>query len=492
VSRIDPLQFIDILDGALSVDELSGLSRQFSVAYEALPGATKRDKTREFLGYMRRNGRMAGLAEAIVAMRPDLTEPIARLFEGKDEELVWLDQIAPSEGESTGSSLTWRWPSASASRPLAQSSPTEARQSDPAPPPKPNRPDSSSEPASTSAPPNPYTPGVKIADEAMFFGRAGERDQLRRRLAGGAHVAIVGGRGLGGSSLLLHVARSLLDDDHLLPAYVDMKDAGHHTLAGLLNSTWSQWWARVKPGNAVVVRNLAEFVTAVRKLNGAGFKPLLLLDEFEQVIWRPAVFPAGLFDAWHELGREGQLGFAVTGHSSPADVMGQGGSSSRFYELFQQLDLGLLDTAAARDLLAVPASHAGFNLPDGAVDHLLALAGLHPFYLQLAGYYFYDALARNDYSRAGVAKLFETAATPYWQELWDSLSPLAQAHYPKAKIGDTEGIAARQMRILGNRGLVAVDDSGFRPFSEGFAGWLKRYQAATEAAAAAVAGSMPV
>jgi hypothetical protein len=125
VSRIDPLQFIDILDGALSMDELSGLSRQFSVAYEALPGATKRDKTREFLGYMRRNGRMAGLAEAIVAMRPDLTEPIARMFEDKDEELVWLDQIAPSEGESTGSSLTWRWPSTLASRSVTQSSPND-------------------------------------------------------------------------------------------------------------------------------------------------------------------------------------------------------------------------------------------------------------------------------------------------------------------------------------------------------------------------------
>lgn len=485
MSRIDPLQFIDILDGALSVDELTVLSRRFSVAYETLPGATKRDKTREFLGIMRRNGRMTGLAEAIVAMRPDLTEAVARLFEDKDEELDWLDQIAPSEGESTGSSLTWRWPSTSASRPVAQSTSTAARKPDSAPLPRPNRPDSANKPATTGGPLNPYTPGVKIADETMFFGRTGERDQLHRQLTGGARVAIVGGRGLGASSLLLRVARDLLDDGRILPAYVDLKDPAGHTLAGLLNSVWAQWWARVKPGNAVIVRNLAEFVTAARKLNGAGFKPILLLDEFEQLVWRPAVFPAGLFDAWHELGREGQLGFGVTGHSSPADVMGQGGSSSRFYELFQQLDLGLLDAAAARDVLTVPAQRAGFSLPEGAVDHLLALAGPHPFYLQLAGYYFYDVLARSDYSRAGVAKLFETAATPFWQELWDSLSPLAQAHYPKAKIGDAGGMATRQMRILSNRGLVAVDDSGFRPFSEGFAGWLRRHQAATEAAAAA-------
>jgi hypothetical protein len=278
----------------------------------------------------------------------------------------------------------------------------------------------------------------------------------------------------------------------MLPAYVDMKDPVHQTLAGLLGAVWTQWWARVKPGNVAPLQNLAEFVTAVRKLNAARFRPLLLLDELEQVVWRPAVFQNDLFDAWHELGREKLVGFAVTGHSSPADVLAQGGSHSRFYELFKQLDLGLLDETAARDLLIAPAQRAGFGLPDGAVDHLLALAGPHPFYLQLAGYYFYDALARKSYTRVGVANLFETAAAPYWQELWDSLSPLAQAHYPKGKTGESGGMAARQLRILGNRGLVAADESGFRPFSEGFANWLKRHQAATEAAAVAVAGSRPV
>ena len=48
-------------------------------------------------------------------------------------------------------------------------------------------------------------------------------------------------------------------------------------------------WGRVKPGNPVAVQTLAEFVTAVRKLNMAGFRPLLFLDELEQLVWRRAV-----------------------------------------------------------------------------------------------------------------------------------------------------------------------------------------------------------
>ena len=46
------------------------------------------------------------------------------------------------------------------------------------------------------------------------------------------------------------------------------------------------------------------------------------------------------------------------------------------------------------------------------------------------------------------------------------------------------GMGGRQMRILANRGLVVAEDDGFRPFSDGFARWLARMQAAFEAAAA--------
>lgn len=326
----------------------------------------------------------------------------------------------------------------------------------------------------------------------MFFGREAEQNQLRQLLDNQAHIAIVGGRTLGSSSLLYRVASQLGDDQRVLPAYIDMKEPAHHTLDEFLNAVWTQWWSRVKPGNVVSIRNQAEFVTAVRKLNTAGFKPLLFLDEFEQVVWRPAAFPDGLFDAWHELGREKLVGFAVTSHSSPADVMVQGGSDSRFYELFQQLDLGLLSPQPARDMLSMPLERAGLALPPEEVDHFLQLAGPHPFYLQLAGLYLFDALTNHTYTRAVVAGHFVTAASPFWQELWDSLSPLAQAHFPQTQIRESAGMAARQMRLLGNRGLVATDDAGFRPFSEGFAGWLKRQQAAMEAAALAVGESTPI
>ena len=86
-----------------------------------------------------------------------------------------------------------------------------------------------------------------------------------------------------------------------------------------------------------------------------------------------------------------------------------------------------LDGDAARALLTVPAERAGLTVPAGAVEALLAQAGPQPFFLQLAGYYLLAALAAGAFDPAAVMRRFQTAAAPHWQELWDSLSPLAQS-----------------------------------------------------------------
>lgn len=481
----DPMQFLDILDSSLSEAELGTLCRQFGVAYSAFPGATKRDKTREFLGYIRRQGRMAGLAEATVALRPDLTKPVAQLFESKEQDLAWLDQVAGGDGGVMDSGLTWRWSASSGARMVNTDLPTQ-------PPPAVGPPGETGEPSLPDVPENPYSPGRKVADDAMFFGRRLEREQARAYLMDRAHVAIVSGRGFGGSSLLHSIARALSDEKRFLVAFVEMKNPAYYTLPSLLNMIWTQWWAQVKPGTSVLVTTLAEFVTAVRKLNSAGFRPLLFLDELEQLVWRPSVFEDNLYNAWHELGHEGLLGFAVSAHAPVADLMAQAELSSKFHELFQQLSLGLLDETAARDVLTVPSEAAGLSIPDGAVDHLLAQAGPHPFFLHLAGLYIFSALSRGTYSRSAVSEQFEAAAEPYWQEIWDSLSPLAQEHYPADYARITDGMAGRQLRILANKGFVIADERGFQPLSKGFAGWVRRMRAATESAAAAVAGPEPL
>ena len=468
---MDRMQLLDLLDAALSEAELTELSRQLTVSFAAFPGRSKRDRTREFLGYVGRQGRDAGLAEALVALRPDLATPVAHLFAGNDAQLNWLDQLGGA-GQSMASGVTLRWPKAgeAAGRPLvlpvAAPAPDEA-------------------PAASEPPANPYTPGRRVSDAAMFFGRDREQAALLESLTDGAYVAIVGARTFGASSLLHHAAGHTAEPQ--LAAVADLKDPAWQTLPGLLNGVWSQWWARVKPGHTVAVGTLADFATAARKLHAAGYRPLLFLDELEQLVWRPAVFDDALFDAWLELGREGAIGFAVTAHIAPVELFAQAGYRTRFYELFRRIDVGLLDGEAARALLTVPAERAGLAVPAGAVEALLAQAGPQPFFLQLAGHYLFEVLAGGAFDPDAVVRRFQAAAAPHWQELWDSLSPPAQSHYPVGRATAAGGIGARQLRLLANRGLVAADDSGFRPFSDGFASWVGRLRAAGEAAAVATA-----
>ena len=478
---MDSMRLLGMLDGALSEGEMTTLAGELAVAFAAFPGATKRDRTREFLGYVQRQGRSAGLAEALVALRPDLATDVAHLYADNDAELAWLDQVSGNAGPTMQSAITWRWPSADPGGgrdfPLGQGGPPAAappRSIDPA--------DTRQFPPEKDAPSNPYTLGRAVSDEAMFFGRDAEHARVQQWLAAGAHVALVGARLFGASSLLRHAARHAARP--WLPAAANMTDAAGHSLPGLLNAIWGQWWAAVKPGNTAPVNTLAEFATAARKLSAAGFRPLLFLDELEQMVWRPAVFDNAFFDAWLALGREGAVTFVITSHVAPAELFAQAGYASRFYELFRQLDVGLLDGDAARALLTVPLERAGLTVPAGAAEGLLALAGPQPFFLQLAGLYLYDALAAGSYTPAAVERRFTAAAAPYWRELWEALSPLAQNAYPVTAVAGPGGVGERQLRILANRGLLIADGRGYRPFSEGFAAWLRRERAGGEAAAA--------
>jgi hypothetical protein len=511
---MDQLQFLEILDKSLSEFEVGRLSRQFGIDYYVLPGASKRDRLREFLGIIGRQTRLEGLAEATVALRPDIAGDVAQLFYDDDADLAWLDMIAHGDKETVDSGVTWRWsmksdlelPPSSAgaaeypineSIDLTKQTLPEAKTRSFR-----RRKDSVEELSEMVRPVNPYTPGRPITDSKMFFGRKAELEWMHSYLLNGDHVAIIGPRTFGGSSLIYYLAHHVEVENsnetaRILPAYVDMKNAEHHSVPGLLDGIWRQWWEIVRPGQAVRTETLAEFVTGVRKLHAAGFRPILFLDEFDQLVWQAELFGEHIFNAWYELGLERLLQIICTTHSPPADLLAQINAESEIYEMFQQIDIGLLDHESARALLTIPVERAGITLPNDAVDELLSLAGPHPFFLHLAGLYLYDSLTRQEYSFEQVAEQFIIAATPYWQELWDSLSPLAQQHFPvedtnkfaESDLAQPEAaMSMRQLRILVNRGLVIQNDRGYQPFSSGFGQHLRRIRSAGEAVSLISAG----
>lgn len=444
-------EILDRLTEVFGEGDVRRLAASLDLAYEFVPGDSTRDKLRELLGYAARRDEMDTLTGAMLDLEPQLAPLFDSLGEPEGDDLSWLEAMTEDAVDPVGSALTMQWVEAKAKPP---------------------------EPA-----PNPYTPGVAVDDPAMFFGRGAELDALQQRLDAGISSAVVGTSRLGVSSLLRALARQLAErEGQDVPAYIDLASDRIDSLAILIQTMWAQWWMQIRPEAAVpVVDSLAVLATLIEKMAAARYRLVLLLDEFEQIAWRVPVFGNELFDLLERLVRQGELRLVTGSQETPADLMLRANLPSELYRELKQLDLGLLDPEAARDLLTRPLAGAAHPVDSQAVEQLLALAGDHPFYLQLAGRLLYDTVAQPDYAPAGTSIRFRVAAEPFWAELWESLSPLARAALlPESKHGELIS-PGRVMRQLSVRGVVVPADHGYRPFSEGFAIWLESQAAAVTA-----------
>ncbi len=441
-------EILDRLSEVFDEGDVRRLAASLDLAYDFVPGDSIRDKLRELLGYAARQGQMDTLTGAILDLEPHLAPLLDPLTDPEEDDLTWLEAITADAADPVGAALTMQW--------------VEAK----APPP---------EPAA-----NPFTPGVAIDSPAMFFGRTAELETLQQRLDIGVNSAVVATSRLGISSLLRALARQMAErDGQEIPAYIDLASDRVDSLATLIQTMWAQWWMQIRPDAAVpIVDNLTVLTTLVEKMSAARYRLVLLLDEFEQIAWRVPIFGTELFDALERLAQQGHLLIITGSQETPADLMLRANLKSELYRELKHFDLGLLDPEPARDLLTRPLEGAIYPVEAKAVEQLLALAGAHPFYLQLAGRLLYDTVAQPDYAPADVGIRFRVAAEPFWAELWDSLSPLARAALLPVDKSAELIPAGRVMRQLSVRGVVVPADEGYRPFSEGFAIWLGSQAAA--------------
>lgn len=492
VKIMDQQQLLRDIEEAYDEQGLLALCARLNIEPETLESEEQVGLARGLLRVMRQRGRLAELVRLLVEQHPQLAHRY-QLYLNRDKDeapLTWIDEL------SDDTSLTWQW--STEGRELRQL----AREQVYLPPPVPstqdlhptfNWPDSST-PTPTPTPPtaaaetaeatngqpsgpvidNPYLPGQPVTNLHMFFGRQRELAALRQTVLQGRHTAIVGPERIGKSSLQYALIRGGFPAEaHLLLSWIDLKDDRAHTRSGLLNTIWQQWWRQIRPDTSPALADLDRFAAAAGKLKVAGFQPMLCLDGLEQLLERPEEFGDPLFEVWHELAAQGKIRLVTTSQRPLADLFRQADMGTKFYSLFQQLDLGLLEEQAARDLLTIPAQQRGLAIPAGAVSHLLQLCGPHPLYLQIAGKFLFDGLAVRSYSWATVREQFTRAAEPHWQALWQSLTPLAQQHFPLKESIPATTIAIRQCRQLAARGVVIQEGERFRPFSEGFAFWVR-------------------
>lgn len=214
---------------------------------------------------------------------------------------------------------------------------------------------------------NPYR--TDFPAKCLFYGRAQERERLRRALMTGRQsiVAVMGGRGMGKTALVLRVLEDLQRAGMDAVYYISKpaSDAGgfFEQLAGCL-------------GRALDPRRPVDsLIEAVRASD--AHRVALLVDEIEAVIASPA--GRALLDnvriAWEQLG--GKLGIVVLGGSRIRELLLS--DTSPFLRSAQWVWLRALPLEDAAALLREPLA---LDVPDELVEAVWVQTGGHPLLLQ--------------------------------------------------------------------------------------------------------------
>ena len=374
---------------------------------------------------------------------------------------------------------------------------------------------------------NPFTFGNPIREPGHFIGRQEELRQVVNRLLSSAHesTSIVGERRIGKTSLLMHLAdkstaRTLgLVPERFCLIYIDFQ--------GLVDITPQQFWARVlkRMERSISDPSLKPQIEALQKqetielfdledlceaITEAGLCVVLLLDEFEYVTQNPN-FKADFFGGLRALAIHHNLPLIPATRRELIDLChSEEIKGSPFFNIFANIVLRLFKRAEVDKLLDDYTRETGVTFSPMEHELTWRLAGGHPLFTQVAGYYLFDGIQQGKRSETSgqsipaeklekwVTAQFEQQAGPHFSYLWARCSEsekitmlatimLCRTKPPKKEIPFMQRLvklyprAAMDADRLIKRGLLREQngDSGcYALLSSSLEGWITREMAA--------------
>jgi hypothetical protein len=353
---------------------------------------------------------------------------------------------------------------------------------------------------------NPFTYGNPITDAARFIGRARQIEQIFSRLRNVEFESssLVGERRIGKTSLLYHLADTAVQHAHGLdPAryhflYVDLALVDAATTPARL---WQYLLGRLKtslPASSFDAFDetasldnfaLAEFFD---RLGAQGQYVVLLLDEFENVT-RNANFGPDFFYGLRSLAIHHKLALITSSRRELIELTHSDEiRSSPFFNIFANINVRLFSPEEARALVATALDGDTIAFAENEMDALLEFAGAHPYFLQAACHFLYEAhaqalpeTAREKFWRSEFRKQAAPHLAEYWRHSDDkekivlaALALSADAQASGANEWDANALhalLARSERVLAHldkRGLVRRLQNHYVPFSAFWREWI--------------------
>ena len=357
---------------------------------------------------------------------------------------------------------------------------------------------------------NPFTYGNPISDPERFIGRRREVDQVFSRLCNPEHESssLVGERRIGKTSLLNYLAhpdvrlKFGLDPDRFVVVYVDLQMVDK-------TATPTRLWQRLlrqiaRNCQAEPVKQILEEVRQEEVIDNFALEDVfdsvdaqnqyvvLLLDEFENVTENPNFGP-DFFYGLRSLAIHHHLSLITSSRRELIELCHSDAiRSSPFFNIFANINVGLFGEADARQFIARSLEGSGVSFSDADVSALFRLAGYHPYFLQAACYFLFEASARNlppDERASFLASEFREEAIPHMADYWhnsDDHQRLAllllallgrqskadRAVFGMSQLQDYYARSDQMLSRLEKRGLVVSHPDGYALLNSAMGEWI--------------------
>jgi len=276
---------------------------------------------------------------------------------------------------------------------------------------------------------NPYS-RLPVHEQAMFFGRSRELEQISEFLrAGSGNIWLLGQKRVGKTSLLLHLKQHYLNYQGFVPAFVDFQLLGNLAQANLFYEIAHAVYTDLQADPRVATLDAplaalfdhqppAQFIAYLRSIQSrlGGNRLVLLLDEFSRTTdtYLQGRLDADFFDAWRGVLQAllPQVCCVTVVQQQTYDALSQraqqqsGDPSWRLMELGEKLVLKSLGDEDVRRLIEWPMRNFVEFSPE-SLTYVASLTGGNPFLIQAFCFKLASHMARQDRRRVEWADIDE-------------------------------------------------------------------------------------
>ena len=257
---------------------------------------------------------------------------------------------------------------------------------------------------------NPFYYGGQIKESRLFVGRKREVAEICEAIAASASVSIIGERRVGKSSLLKYLAdpsveqKNGLDISRYIFSYFDFLGYPSMTPGELWQQLLTEIISHVSNPTIIdEVRDLlsqpgiqlAHLELFLKRLKEFQLNWVIIFDEFDTAAANPN-FDQAFFGGLRNLSKY-DISYIIASHRTLSELQYAHSEAivSPFFNIFRKITLGGFTPDEVETLIHGSLENTDVFFTSDDLQFLDSLSDSHPFFLQMAAYFLFDAYRFN-------------------------------------------------------------------------------------------------